>query len=581
MIKASDYIAQALVDAGISEVFMVVGGAAMHLNDSFGKHPDLRVTCFHHEQACAMAAESYFRLTGKLACVCVTSGPGALNAITGVHGAWTDSMGMLVLSGQVKRETINTDSNLRQLGDQEVDIVSMVRGITKYTVPVLTPAEIPFHLPRAIRMASTGRPGPTWLDIPVDMQGTEIDASLPISRIVEPEHRLSTGEAKMVCRRIIAAKRPVILAGSGIRIGHAVEEFQMLVDKLGIPVVTAFNAHDLLPDGHPFLCGRQGTIGDRAGNLAAQNADFLLILGSRMNIRSLGYNWKAFAPKAYKVMVDIDLAELQKRTLKIDHPIWEDVGFFIHKMLENVSPVGCPDWVSMCKRWQAKYPVVRPEYYESETLNPYVFIEQLFKRLREDDIIVCGNGSACVMTFQAAKIKDGQRLYSNSGSAAMGWALPAAIGAARGAMPGQRVICIDGDGSFQMNVQEMATIAHNDLNIKIFVLNNGGYHSIRQTQKRYFPDSPIGFSESTGVGFPSLEGLADAYGLGYTWYTPDRLKGLLAWRGPDLCEVEVDQNQPFSPKLMSRILPDGTMESPTLDNMWPWLSPEEQKENTP
>ena len=340
MIRVADYIAQSLASHGITDVFLVTGGGAMHLNDAIGRCRELRPICCHHEQACAMAAESYFRLTGRLAAVNVTTGPGATNAITGVHGAWTDSMGMVVISGQVKRETLVRTSGLplRQLGDQEVDIVPMVAPITKYAAMVTDPASIRMHLEKAIHAARSGRPGPVWLDVPMDIQGAQVDPETLAGFTPEPEPDLAEEDldraAGEVLARLARAERPAILAGSGIRTGAAGDLFLVLAERLGIPVTTAFNAHDLVPHGHPLLCGRPGTIGDRAGNFTVQNSDFLLVLACRLNIRQISYNWGSFARNAYQVMVDIDPAELRKPTLRIDLPIAADVGRFLRRLMD-------------------------------------------------------------------------------------------------------------------------------------------------------------------------------------------------------------------------------------------------------
>ena len=497
--KCSDYIAQELVEAGITEVFSVTGGMIMHLTDSFAKHPKLRVTYMHGEAACVIACESYFRLTGKLACALVTSGPGATNAIPGVFGAWTDSMGVLVISGQCRRDTINHDPLLRQLGDQEIDIVPMVKKITKYCAQIDDPRHIGLHLDKAIHWAKDKRPGPVWLSIPVDIQSLAVESStMTRSKDIPfllPDPDIQVKDAYMALK---GSHRPVIIAGAGIRISGEVGAFRTLVESLHIPVVTAFNAHDLLEDGHPCLVGRQGTIGDIPGNMAVQNSDCLLILGSRMNIRSVGYDWANFAPKAFKIQVDIDEAEMHKHTLHVDLPIHADVRDFIFSLMGQ-SIDGYTPYLAQCKEW-----------LNAKAFH-YPWVRRLFDTLKEDDIIVCANASACIMPFQEARLKKGQRMYSNSGSASMGWALPAAIGAARGAREGQRVICIEGDGSLQMSVAELATVSHNALNIEIVLIENNGYSSIKQTQERWFPDNLTGFDSKTGVWFPYLDDLSRAY----------------------------------------------------------------------
>jgi acetolactate synthase I/II/III large subunit len=586
MIKVSDYIAQTLAAHGIRDVFLVTGGGAMHLNDAIAKCPDLTHICCHHEQACAIAAESYYRLTNRLAAVNVTTGPGGTNAITGVFGAWTDSLGMIVISGQVKWETLvrSTDLPLRQLGDQEIDIIKMVESITKYAVMVTDPTSIRYHLERALYLAQAGRPGPVWLDIPMNVQGAQIDETQlvgydPIEDLLPSTATDLTPICAQILDRLQQAERPVILAGPGIRLGKATTEFLELVDRLGIPVVTSFNAHDLIWYEHPAFIGRQGTIGDRAGNFAVQNSDFLLVLGCRLNIRQISYGWESFARNAYKVIVDIDPAELSKPTISPDLPVCADVADVIKGLISSqpfkISKTH-QDWLNWCQERKAKYPVVLPEYWHKSTpVNPYCWAETLFDELTENEVVISGDATACIVPFQAAKLKKGQRLYSNSGCASMGYDLPAAIGACI-ANNRQRTICLAGDGSIQMNIQELQTIVGYQLPIKIFVLNNQGYHSIRQTQTNYFPDSPIGCDLSSGVTFPSFEKLAFAYGIPFrrcsdlSTLSAD-VKSTVWEDGAQLCEIIIDQDQPFAPKLSSRQLPDGRMVSAALEDMFPFL----------
>lgn len=591
MIRVADYIAQTLVQQGISDVFMVTGGGAMHLNDAFGRNSDLVVTCFHHEQSCAMAAESYFRMSGRMAAVNVTTGPGGLNALSGVHGAWTDSLGMVVISGQVKRETMVLwagPRGLRQMGDQEVDITSVVRPMTKYAAWVEHPEDIRYHLEKAIYLAREGRPGPVWVDVPSDVQGAMVDPEQLRGFHPEPAP-LPPLAPRLQCLLALLreAKRPVLLAGSGIRNAGAERVFRRLAEALQIPVVTAFNAHDLLEDEHPCLVGRPGTVGDRAGNFAVQNADLVIILGCRMNIRMIGYNWGAWAREARKVMVDVDPLEMMKPTLSIDLPIQADLADFFR----SLDAVGLPEpraahaeYLAWCRARRDRYPVVTERHRShSSPVNPYAFTEVLFRHLPEELIIVTGNGSACVVTFQAARLKAGQRLYSNSGSASMGYDLPAAIGAsiAAGRKP---VVCLTGDGSLMMNLQELQTIVHHRLPILIFVYNNGGYHSIRQTQLTHFPDGLVGFDAATGVSFPDFGSLASAFGMGFRLIRShgemDRaVEECLAAPWPMICEVELDPTQAFEPKPSSRRLEDGRMVSSPLEDLAPFLERAELAEN--
>lgn len=601
--KVAKYIAQFLADRGVTDVFTITGGGAMHLNDAFGHCAALHCTYNHHEQASAIAAEGYARLTGKVAAVCVTSGPGGTNAITGVLGGWQDSIPMFVVSGQVKRETTTwaTPVPLRQLGDQEFQIIDCVKGMTKYAHMVTDAKEIRYHLEKAWYLCNHGRKGPVWLDIPLDVQAEDV-AELELNGF-EPEQETADGMSgrkslagyenpvydtnltEQILKKLSEAKRPVILAGTGVRLSGAYEEFLKAVEGLQIPVVTAWNAHDLLWDEHPLYCGRPGSVGTRGGNFIVQNSDVLLVLGCRMNIRQISYNYKEFAKNAYKIVVDIDEAELHKPTVDIDLKVHADVADVLKDIINRQGTAGDHgEWLQWCKNIHANYPAVRPSYYQKESpVNPYVFIHEFSEVLSEGERVICGNGSACVVTFQAMQIKRGQRLFTNSGCAAMGYGFPAALGCAV-AEKGKRVICLDGDGSFQMNMQELQTVCYNKLNLKIFILNNNGYHSIRQTQTNLFEPPLVGVCDGNGLSFPSLEKLAYAYGIPYERIDTaadiqKKVRKALDTDGPILCEAVLDPEQNFEPKLSSRQLPDGTIVSPEIDDMYPFLPREEYQSN--
>ncbi len=586
-VKLSDFVASKLADAGIRDIFTVTGGAAMHLNQSLAIHTNLRSTYCHHEQACAIAAESYFRQNNQLAVVSVTSGPGGTNAITGVFGAWTDSIGMIVLSGQVKRETTtrSTQINLRQFGDQELDIEKLVAPITKYCVMVNDPNMIRYHLEKAIHLAKSGRPGPCWLDIPVDVQAADIDVeSLPgynhHETSIAPPKEDPSSQAKKVLEAISTSKRPVILAGWGIRLSRQHDNFISLIEKLDIPVVTSFNGHDTIWYNHPKYVGRPGTIGDRSGNFAVQNADLLLILGSRLNIRQVSYNYTSFARAAYKIWVDIDHQELLKPTLDIDLAIEANLQSLIPALLELAPTVGNNqdhrNWLAWCKERLYKYPVVLDDYWKSELINPYCFIKELFNKLPRGQTIVSGNATACIVSFQAGELKPKQRHWSNSGSATMGYDLPAAIGASR-ALNGKSIVCIAGDGSIMMNLQELQTIVSNNLDIKIFIMNNDGYHSIAQTHHNFFNGAEFGAGPASGVSLPNFEKVANAFTIAYYSCTNHNemsmtIANVLAKPGPSICEVQLDISQPFAPRLASRQLENGTIVSAPLEDLTPLLS---------
>lgn len=597
-IKVARYIADFFADKGVSDVFTITGGGAMHLNDAFGHHEKLHCTYNHHEQACAMAAESYARLTGEIALVCVTSGPGGTNAITGVMGGWVDSIPMFIISGQVKRETTvwSTGLALRQLGDQEFPVVEAVKCMTKYAYMVTEPESIKYHLEKAWFLATSGRKGPVWLDIPVDVQGALIDEEdiwgfQPDADLLDREHPIyDSSMTEVILQKIKEARRPIIYAGSGVRLGGAQEEFYKCIEMLGIPVVMEWNAYDLLWNDHPLYAGRPGNIGTRGGNFMVQCSDLILALGTRLNIRQVSYSYKQFAPEAYKIVVDIDKMELLKPTLSPDLPIHADVKDVLGALIERLQDLSVEDrkivtgehnaWIAMGKKLDQRYPAVREEYYQdADPINPYVFIKKLYDLLEEGDNIVCGNGSACVVSFQAAKVKPGQRMYTNNGCAAMGYGFPAAIGACA-ATKGKRVICIDGDGSFQMNLQELQTVVYNQMNLKLFIINNNGYHSIRQTQKNLFQPPLVGVCEENGLSFPDLEKLAYAYGISYIKIQTleecdDGIARALCNDKPVIVEVVVSQEQNFEPKLSSKLLSDGTMVSPDMDDMYPFLPEEE------
>ena len=596
MIRVADYIARTLADYGVRHIFMVSGGGAMFLNDAFGQEKRIKYICNHHEQACAMAAEGHARTTGKIGVINVTSGPGGINALNGVFGAWTDSIPMLVVSGQVKWETCLASCQmpgLRQLGDQEGDIISMAKGITKYAVMVRDPNSIRYHLERALHLATSGRPGPCWLDIPIDVQASQIDpAQLPGYNPAEDQPTYPLERLPEICRDILhrlqTAQRPVIMPGTGVRLANALDIFEMVMRKLGIPVATTWTAIDLLASDDPLYCGRPGTVGDRAGNFTVQNSDVLLVIGSRLNIRQVSYNWPSFARHAFKIQVDADVAELAKPLVKPDLPVHCDARLFLEELNRQIDASDYQanrhaNWLAWCKERVARYPVVQPRQRISggQFINPYHFLDRLFHHLTADDVVVCGNGTACVVTFQVAHIQKGLRLFANSGCASMGYDLPAAEGAAV-AREGKRVICLAGDGSIQLNIQELQTVAHHQLPIKIFVLNNGGYLSIRATQGGFFGRF-VGESPHSGVSFPDMVKLAQAYGLpaihieGMDWEAT--IDQALQTPGPVLCEVMLSPDQQFEPKLSSRQLPDGRMVSSPLEDLYPFLDRQELQDN--
>jgi len=597
LIRVADYIVETLAARGIRHVFMVSGGGAMFLNDAFGRCHDMEVVCCHHEQACAIAAESYFRLSNRLAAVSVTTGPGGTNAVTGVYGAHVDSLGMIVISGQSKWETLVRSTNLplRQLGDQEIDIIRMVEGITKYAVLVRDADSIRYHLERALHLATAGRPGPVWLDVPINVQATHIDPeTLQAYEPSEDAIKWETPDIDRACseilRRLATAERPVIYAGSGVRLSRRMDEFIRLLDVLGVPVVTAWNNNDLVPDAHPCYAGRPGSVGNRAGNFAVQNSDLLIILGCRLNIRLVSYNWENFARHAYKIWVDVDATELKKPTVRPDMPVHADLAELMPRLRAQAESTKFPaerfaGWRDWCKERLARYPVVLPSYWQDEqNVNPYCFMDRLFAQLKPDETVVTADGTACVTAFQAGRVGQGMRLYHNSGSAPMGYDVPAAIGAAFAQDPAKRVICIAGDGSIMMNLQELQTVAGLHLPVKTFILFNQGYHSIRQTQRAFFKDNIIGCGTDSGLSFPDWGRIAAAFNLPFFRVDThgeldEAIRRTIETDGPTLCEVVIDLRQVFSPKLSSRKLDDGRMVTSPLEDMAPFLSREELREN--
>lgn len=624
--KVSNYIAKLLVDAGISQVFTVTGGGAMHLNDALGHEPGLRCLYNHHEQASAIAAECYARIHNRIAALCVTTGPGGTNAITGVVGGWLDSIPMLVLSGQVRYDTTARWSGvgIRAMGDQEFDIVKAISCMTKYSEMVIDPMRIRYCVEKAIYLAYSGRPGPSWLDIPLNVQGAFIETEELIgfdaadyeaggtgwaasSEAMIPEDEAGKGEprqvlpakvseetAKAIIEKIRASKRPVFNAGNGIRIGQAHDVFIKVAEKLGIPVVVGWDSEDCLWNDHPLYVGRPGNLGDRPGNLAVQNSDLVFSVGSRLSIRQVGYNYKAWARAAYTIINDIDAEELKKPSIHVDMPVHADCLDLLQVMDRVLEAEEGPvfqggkglegmTWSETCRFWKETYPVVLPKHFEhgdDEDANVYAFIHELSSRVNEGQITVVGNGSACVVGGHGYIIKKGQRFISNSAIASMGYDLPAAIGACM-ADSTQDIILVTGDGSIQMNLQELQTIIHHKMPMKIFLINNGGYHSIRQTQKNFFGEPLVGIGEdSHDLSFPDMKKLAAAYGFPYVAayhnsQLAEAVEKTLAQTGPVICEVFVSKDQNFEPKSAAKRLPDGTMVSPPLEDLAPFLPDEE------
>jgi acetolactate synthase-1/2/3 large subunit len=586
MIKVSDFIAKRLKEKYEARyVFMVTGGGAMHLNDSFGKY--LNYVCNHNEQASGIAAEGYARLNQELAVVNVTTGPGGLNTLNGLFGAWTDSAPVLFVSGQVKYETTMEsckDIPLRQLGDQEVDIIACVKSLCKYAVTIIDPKSVKYHLDRAIYEALHGRRGPVWLNVPINVQAALVDES-EMEEFSIPEKPVSDLKTEQIIVQLKKAKRPVIVAGHGLRLAGQIANLKKLLQKAQIPVVTTLNGFDVIEDDHPCYIGRIGTVGQRAGNFALQNADCVLFLGTRNNIRQVSYNWENFAKRAFKIIVDIDQAELDKPTVHPDLAVCADLADFLPCLIERLEPITVDEWLKWCQERRIKYSFSNTDEYQQtgNHINAYAFTRRLTECLSENSRFVMANGFCCVGTFQTAVIKTGQRYLSNSGDASMGYDLPAAIGMCF-ASGKKEIVCYAGDGSIMMNIQELQTIKHHNLPIKIFVINNNGYLSIKMTQNNFFEGRHCGDGPSSGVTLPDFVAVAKAFGIrSFKVSDPAKVEmaidTMMKTEGPALCEVVVNPEYTFSPKLSSRKLPDGTMVSPSLEDMFPFLDRKEFYEN--
>ena len=589
MIKTSDYLVQKLETLGVDTAFMVSGGGAMHLDDSFGKSQKIRLICNHNEQASSMCAEGYARANQKLAVACVTTGPGGLNCLNGVFGAWTDSAPVLFISGQVKYTTTMASCPqvpLRQLGDQEVDIVSVVRPLTKYARMVTDPYDIDAALEEAVYFAVSGRPGPVWLDIPLNVQAAPIDPA-KLKKFVAPpaENKDMAAALAQAAHLLQNAKRPLLVAGNGIHCAKAQKALRAFLDKTQIPVVTTFNGFDLVASEDPLFAGRIGTVGQRAGNFVLQNADVILFAGTRNNIRQVSYNWENFAKDAKKIVVDIDPAELQKPTVRPDVALCADVGHVLFSLTGLLTgALAVEPWREYCRQMKAKYlPLREFSIAGQDRVHPYLFMQQLGRILPENARVVASNGTACVAFFQAFESKAGQRLLLNSGDASMGYGLPAAIGVCA-AEKNAPVVCLEGDGSLMMNLQELQTLKTNHLPVKLFVIKNGEYISIIQTQRNFFEGRLTGCNKASGVEVPDFVKVAQAFGLpavriGKNDELAGKIQEVLNTPGPVVCELECTENYTFAPKLSARKLEDGSMVSPSLEDMFPFLEREELAEN--
>jgi len=585
-IRVTDYIANYIYDTlKIPEVFMLTGGGAMFLNDGVAKHDKLEVICNHHEQACAMGAVAYSKYTNKIGVAYVTTGCGGTNAITGVLDAWQDSTQCFFISGQVKKKETcyNTDLPLRQFGVQEADIVAIVKSITKYSVMINEPNEIAYHLEKATYLAKSGRPGPVWIDVPLDVQGAIIETddlkhfdSSELKR--DYEENIDNQDINDIVSILKDAKRPMILAGNGIRLSDTVEEFNEFATKFNLPITTSYLAIDLINTDDKKFIGRLGTKGDRAGNFAIQNADVVLVLGSRLSVALTGFEYDLFMRDAKVIVVDIDSKEHQKNTVKIDKFINCNLQSFFKEINSQSIQLDTYEWIEKCNQWKNKWPVCEARYENEDKINKYTFIDYLCKYLKSDTAVVSDAGSSYYVTSQALRIKDKQRYITSGAQADMGFTLPAAIGTCF-AKKGE-VVGITGDGSFQMNIQELQTMVHYKLPLKLFVWNNNGYLSIRATQRKFFDGRAIGTDKDSGISFPEVQNIATAYGIPYFKASTvseldNTLESVMNIEGPVICEIMCPENQEIIPATASMRKDDGTMVSKPLEDMYPFLNREE------
>jgi acetolactate synthase I/II/III large subunit len=598
--RVADYVMEFVARQGVKHVFLIAGGGAMHLNDALARCSFLTFVCNHHEQAAAIAAENYSKVTNNLGVALLTTGPGGTNAITGVAGAWLDSTPSLFISGQVKRADRmylpdGTPLGVRQRGSQEVDIVSLVKPITKYAVTIEDPQSIRYHLEKAASLARTGRPGPVWIDIPLDVQASSVEPSL--LQGFEPEalpQESATGwvvQFEEVVDRLNRAKRPFLFAGNGVRISGAAAAFEKLVRHLNIPTGLTWMAMDLLDDDDPLFVGRPGTVAPRAANFALQNADFVLVIGARLDAPLMGWDPRQFARGAYKAVVDIDPAELRKLKGSIDNPICADARSFVDRMLERVVPRRDKQndqdrtaWIERCREWKTRYPLVLPAHRAPGLVSIYHLAEVIGQELGPKDRVVSGSsGNAIEVFLLAYRARKGHRIFHTAGLGAMGYGIPASIGVCLGS-GGRKTICVEGDGGLQLNIQELATIAHLELPIKLFVLNNRGYASIRATQKNYFGGPNIGCDSNTGVSVPDYRKVARAYGLKTAVIEDqsdlrDGVRRVLRGCGPVLCDVQVIPDEMRAPRVTSIQRADGSFVSKPLEDLWPFLERDEFARN--
>lgn len=589
--KLSDYVIDYLADSlGIHHIFMVVGGANMHLADSIAKNSKVKYVCVQHEQGASMAAEGYARVRNGFGAALVTSGPGGTNAITGLCCAWMDSTPCIFISGQVSVWDYTEGKTIRQLGVQQINIIDIVKPVTKYSAIVTEPKTIKYHLQKAIYMAQEGRPGPVWLDIPQNVQMAQVEPETLQSWTPEDGCGRKTNfverlpEIKDLLKR---AKRPILIVGNGVRLARAESLLWKLIDRLKFPIITTWNGADLIPDDHPLFVGRSGVFGQYGANFAVANTDLILSLGSRLDTRQTGTNRRTFARAARKIVADISIHELHKGLLDIDVAVCTDCRTFLQHLngeLEGFRGQDISSWVKRCQEWKIKYPCTRPAYFEEkEYVNSYVFVEVLSDELNNQDVIVTDMGTSLTCTHQAFKVRKGQRLFTNTGFAPMGYGLPAAIGAWFGSGR-DRIICVHGDGGLQMNIQEFQTLAHYGIPLKLFIMNNHEYVTIKHTQNAYFEGRIVGADPSSGYSAPDFVKVAQAYGLDTEAISNHRelrekIRAVLGRPGCVVCDVRMVPNQPLVPILLQHRRKDGVVVTDPIERLSPYLPEKEFRDN--
>ena len=592
--KLSDYVLARVAQAGADHVFMLPGGGCMHLVDSLGRNRELGYTVNLHEQACAVAADAYAQCRNGLGVALVTTGPGGSNALTGVAASYLDSIPVLILSGQVKRGDFAAPKGVRQLGFQELDIVAMASPVTKYAAVVTDPAQIRRHLDLALHLARDRRPGPVWLDLPLDVQAAEVEPDRlegwTPAPPPDPDQAKLAQSARTILGLLAGARRPAILVGNGVRHARAERLFLDLAETLGVPVLPTWKAADLIPDDHPLHAGRPGAAGQRAANFTQQNADWLLVLGARLDYGQVAYMHATFAPGAAKIVVDIDPAEIGKLAMPLAHAVCADCGDLLRALAREAAALPRayghrPEWLERIRSWRERYPVVLPEYWKArKPVNNYVLVEAISRNLRAGDLVVPGSSGACSeLTCQAIRLPASVRMLNSQGLGPMGFCIPAALGACI-ASGGRRTIAIDGDGGFQMNVQELETVRRLGLPITFFVLDNQGYGSIRQSQRNYFQGRMVASDAGSGLTLPDPVRVAEAYGIPALRLASqeglvERVGELLDQPGPRVVAVAIDPDQPTQPRAVSYQRPDGTMATRPMEDLFPLLDRAELEAN--